>query len=82
MEELPLAMQNELKKKFSKYEIEKSEKLSKDTDIFYEVELMVESDGEIQKHEILFQRMVKLLSKKKKMKTMTGEEQSITRRHA
>ena len=65
MEELPLAMQNELKKKFSKYEIEKSEKLSKDTDIFYEVELMVESDGEIQKHEILFQRMVKLLSKKK-----------------
>lgn len=58
-------MQNELKKKFSKYEIEKSEKLSKDTDIFYEVELMVESDGEIQKHEILFQRMVKLLSKKK-----------------
>ena len=65
MEELPLAIQNKLKKKFSKYEIEKSEKLSKDTDIFYEVELMVESDGEIQKHGILFQRMVKLLSKKK-----------------
>ena len=58
---------------------EKSEKLSKDTDIFYEVELMVESDGEIQKYEILFPEDGQI---KKKMKTMTGEEQSITRRHA
>lgn len=66
LEELPLAMQNELKKKFSKYEIEKSEKLSKDTDIFYEVELMVESDGEIQKYEILFPEDGQIIKQEKR----------------
>lgn len=66
MEELPLATQNELKKKFSKYEIEKSEKLSKDTDIFYEVELMVESDGEIQKYEILFSEDGQIIKQEKR----------------
>ena len=66
LEELPLAIQNELKKKFSKYEIEKSEKLSKDTDIFYEVELMVESDGEIQKHEILFPEDGQIIKQEKR----------------
>jgi len=55
-----------LKKKFSKYEIEKSEKLSKDTDIFYEVELMVESDGEIQKHEILFHEDGQIIKQEKR----------------
>jgi len=57
LEKLPLAIQNELNNKFSKYEIEESEKISKDTDIFYEVELIVASDGENQKHEIFFRKM-------------------------
>ncbi len=55
-----------MKKKFSKYEIEKSEKLSKDTDIFYEVELMVESDGEIQKYEILFSEDGQIIKQEKR----------------
>ena len=45
---------------------EKSEKLSKDTDIFYEVELMVESDGEIQKHGILFPEDGQIIKQEKR----------------
>ena len=65
LEELPLAIQNELNKSFSKYEIEESEKISKDTDIFYEVELMVESDGEFQKYEIVFSEDGRVVEEKK-----------------
>ncbi len=75
LEELPLAIQNELKKKFSKYEIKESEKISKDTNIFYEVELMVESDGEIQKYEILFSEDGQIIKQEKEDEDDDGEEQ-------
>jgi len=73
LEELPLAIQNELNKSFSKYEIEESEKISKDADIFYEVELMVESDGEFQKYEILFSEDGRRIEEKKE-ETDDGDE--------
>ena len=44
---------------------QRQKEITKDKDILYEVELMVESDGEIQKHEILFSEDGRVLEEKK-----------------
>jgi len=65
-EMLPRAIRNQLNAKFGKYEIEESEKINKDSGIFYEVELMVKSAGENQKYEILFSEDAQIIDQKKR----------------
>ena len=73
-EELPSTIRNELNKKFTKYEIIEAERITKDTDILYEVELSVKFEGKKQKYEILFSEDGRVVEEKKEEENDDGDE--------